>query len=34
MRYQFYLLDHSQRRKSIEDCIAALLEKSEATLSA
>ncbi len=26
MRYQLYLLDRSQRRMSIEDCVAALLE--------
>jgi hypothetical protein len=26
MRYQLYLLDRSQRRPSIEDCVAALLE--------
>lgn len=29
MRYQLYLLDQSERRMSIEDCAAALLEKSE-----
>jgi hypothetical protein len=29
MRYQLYLLDRSQRRPSIEDCAAALLEKAE-----
>jgi len=29
MRYQLYLLDPSERRMSIEDCAAALLEKSE-----
>ncbi|HET6206750.1 MAG TPA: hypothetical protein VFD98_08075 [Terracidiphilus sp.] len=34
MRYQLALLDQSQRRMSIEDCVAALLEKSEATLPA
>ena len=34
MRYQLFLLDQSQRRMSIEDCVAALLEKSEATLPA
>lgn len=28
MRYQLYLLDRSQHRMSIEDCMAALLEKS------
>jgi len=27
MRYQLYLLDPSERRMSIEDCAAALLEK-------
>jgi hypothetical protein len=32
MRYQLFLLDQSQRRMSIEDCIAALLEKSETNL--
>ena len=30
MRYQLYLLDRSQRRMSIEDCAAALLEQSGA----
>jgi hypothetical protein len=30
MRYQLYLLDPSERRMSIEDWAAALLEKSEA----
>ena len=34
MRYQLFLLDQSQRRMSIEDCVAALLEKSEGQLSA
>jgi hypothetical protein len=34
MRYQLFLLDQSQRRMSIEDCVAALLEKSEAKLPA
>jgi hypothetical protein len=34
MRYQLSLLDQSQRRMSIEDCIDALLEKSEAKLPA
>jgi hypothetical protein len=29
MRYQLYLLDQSERRLSIEDCAALLLEKSE-----
>ena len=29
MRYQLYLLDQSERRMSIEDCAALLLEKSE-----
>jgi hypothetical protein len=29
MRYQLYLLDQSERRMSIEDCAAVLLEKSE-----
>jgi hypothetical protein len=29
MRYQLFLLDQSERRMSIEDCAAALLEKSE-----
>jgi hypothetical protein len=29
LRYQLFLLDQSQRRMSIEDCVAALLEKSE-----
>ena len=28
MRYQLYLLDPSERRMSIEDCAAALLEKA------
>jgi hypothetical protein len=34
MRYQLFLLDQSQRRMSIEDCVAALLEKSETKLPA
>jgi hypothetical protein len=34
MRYQLYLLDRSQRRMSIEDCMAALLEKSAAEAQA
>ena len=34
MRYQLFLLDQSQRRMSIEDCVAALLEKSETNLTA
>lgn len=29
MRYQLYLLDASERRMSIEECAAALLERSE-----
>jgi len=29
MRYQLFLLDQSERRMSIEDCAAALLERSE-----
>lgn len=29
MRYQLYLLDQSERRLSIEDCAALLLEQSE-----
>jgi hypothetical protein len=29
MRYRLFLLDPSERRMSIEDCAAALLEKSE-----
>jgi len=28
MRYQLYLLDRSSQRMSIEDCVAALLERS------
>jgi hypothetical protein len=28
MRYQLYILDRSQRRMSIEDCVAALLESA------
>jgi hypothetical protein len=28
MRYQLYLLDRSAQRMSIEDCCAALLERS------
>ncbi len=31
MRYQLFLLDPSERRLSIEDYAAALLEKSEGT---
>jgi len=31
MRYQLFLLDPSERRMSIEDFAAALLEKSEMT---
>jgi len=31
MRYQLYLLDQSERRMSIEECAAALLEKAEMT---
>lgn len=31
MRYQLYLLDPSERRMSIEDYAAALLEKAEAS---
>ena len=31
MRYQLDCLDRSQRRKSIEDCAAALLEQAELT---
>jgi hypothetical protein len=34
MRYQLYLLDRSQRRMSIEDCMAALLEQSSTELPA
>lgn len=34
MRYQLFLLDQSQRRMSIEDCVADLLERSEAKLPA
>jgi hypothetical protein len=34
MRNQLYLLDQSQRRMSIEDCVAALLDKSENSLPA
>jgi len=34
MRYQLDLLDRSQRRMSIEDCMAALLEQSGAEMSA
>ncbi|HTB97761.1 MAG TPA: hypothetical protein VK716_12190 [Terracidiphilus sp.] len=34
MRYQLYLLDRTQRRMSIEDCMAALLEQSSTELPA
>ncbi len=30
MRYQLYILDRSQRRLSIEDCVSALLESASA----
>ena len=30
MRYQLYLLDRSDRRMSIEDCMAAILETGSA----
>ncbi len=30
MRYQLYILDRSQRRMSIEDCVSALLESASA----
>ncbi len=30
MRYQLYLLDRSDRRMSIEDCMAAILERGAA----
>ena len=33
MRYQLYLLDRSAQRMSIEDCVAALLERSGTELS-
>jgi hypothetical protein len=32
MRYQLYLLDRSGQRMSIEDCVAALLERSSTEL--
>jgi hypothetical protein len=32
MRYQLYLLDRSAQRMSIEDCVAALLERSSTEL--
>ena len=32
MRYQLYLLDRSAQRMSIEDCVAALLERSGSEL--
>ena len=32
MRYQLYLLDRSQHRMSIEDCVAALLERAGSEL--
>jgi hypothetical protein len=32
MRYQLYLLDRSAQRMSIEDCVAALLERSSSEL--
>jgi len=28
MRYQLYILDRTDRRMSIEDCVAAILEQS------
>jgi hypothetical protein len=34
MRYQLYLLDRSERRMSIEDCMAAMLERSGTELPA
>ncbi len=34
MRYQLYLLDRSERRMSIEDCVASLLEQSGTELPA
>ena len=34
MRYRLYLLDRSQRRPSIEDCVASLLESSGEKLPA
>ncbi|HSZ16041.1 MAG TPA: hypothetical protein VK764_03000 [Terracidiphilus sp.] len=34
MRYQLDLLDRSQRRMSIEDCMAAMLEQSGTELPA
>jgi hypothetical protein len=33
MRYQLYLLDRSAQRMSIEDCVAALLERSSTDLA-
>lgn len=33
MRYQLYLLDRSAQRMSIEDCVAALLERSGTELA-
>jgi hypothetical protein len=32
MRYQLHLLDRSAQRMSIEDCVAALLERSSTEL--
>jgi hypothetical protein len=34
MRYQLYLLDRSERRMSIEDCMAAMLEQAGTELPA
>jgi hypothetical protein len=34
MRHRLYLLDPSERRLSIEDCVAAVLEQSTGTLQA
>jgi hypothetical protein len=34
MRHRLYLLDRSERRQSIEDCVAAVLEQSAGNLSA
>lgn len=34
MRYQLSLLDRSQRRMSIEECMAALMGESDAELTA
>lgn len=34
MRYRLYLLDRSQRRPSIEDCVASILESSGPRLPA